>query len=134
MRAVFIEEESTATRDGDAAAAETTFREAIHFAPKVARFRYNLGTFLVQRERYRDGSREMTRAIDRGWKDADAYVDRAVARWKLGKLADARRDFEEALRLEPGNRDAVANLLQRLAALWADPAGSVNGVCAPIWS
>jgi Flp pilus assembly protein TadD len=65
---------------------------------------------LVQRERYRDGDSELTRAIERGWKDAAAYVNRGVARWKLGKLKDARRGFEEALRLEPGNRDAVASL------------------------
>jgi len=88
----------------------STFREAIHIAPKVARFRYNLGTFLVHRERYKEADHELARAIRLGWKDADAYVNRAVARWKVGKLGPARRDFEEALRLEPGNRDAVANL------------------------
>jgi hypothetical protein len=90
--------------------AERTFREAIHLAPKVARLRYNLGTFLVHRERYKEADAELARAIHLGWKDADAHVNRGVARWKLGKLKDARRDFEEALRLEPGNRDAVANL------------------------
>ena len=104
---------STTTRvSGDTAAAESTFREAIHIAPKVARLRYNLGTFLVQREQNRDGGRELSRAIDLSWKEADAYVNRGVARWKLGKVADARRDFEEALRLDPGNREAVANLRQ----------------------
>ena len=97
---------------GDAAAAERLFREATRIAPKVARLRYNLGTFLVQHERYREGDRELSRAIRRGWIDADAYVNRGVARWKLGKLADARRDFEQALRLEPGNREAAANLRQ----------------------
>jgi len=80
--------------------------------PKVAGLRYNLGTFLVQHERYREGDRELTLAIRRGWIDADAYVNRGVARWKLGKLANARRDFEHALRLEPGNREAAANLRQ----------------------
>ena len=97
---------------GDAAAAERWFREATRIAPKVARLRYNLGTFLVQHTRYREGDRELTRDIRRGWIDADAYVNRGVARWKLGKLADARRDFEQALRLEPGNREAAANLRQ----------------------
>ena len=66
---------------GDVAAAERTFRDAVSIAPKVARVRYNLGTFLVQRERYREAERELTRAIDRGWKDADAYVNRGVSRW-----------------------------------------------------
>jgi len=97
---------------GDAAAAERLFREATRIAPRVARLRYNLGTFLVQHERYREGDRELTGAVRRGWIDADAYVNRGVARWKLGKLADACRDFEEALRLEPGNREAAANLQQ----------------------
>jgi tetratricopeptide (TPR) repeat protein len=97
---------------GDTAAAESTFREAIHIAPKVARLRYNLGTFLVHRERYKEADHELARAIRLGWKDADAYVNRGVANWKLGKPNDARRDFEKALRLEPGNRDAAANLRQ----------------------
>ena len=97
---------------GSAVAAESAFREAIRIAPKVARFRYNLGTFLVSNERHREAVRELTRAIGRGWKDAAAYVNRGVARWKLGKVADARLDFEEALRLDPGNRDAVVNLRQ----------------------
>ena len=38
----------------DAAAAERLFREATRIAPKVARLRYNFGTFLVQRSRYRE--------------------------------------------------------------------------------
>jgi tetratricopeptide (TPR) repeat protein len=97
---------------GDLEPAERTFREAIHLAPKVARLRYNFGTFLVHRERYKEAEAELARAIRLGWKDADAYVNRGVARWKRDKPKDARRDFEEALRLKPGNRDAVVNLRQ----------------------
>ena len=97
---------------GDVAVAERTFREAVSIAPRVARVRYNLGTFLVQQERYREGERELTRAIDRGWEDADAYVNRGVARWTRGRIGPARRDFEQALALDPGNRDAATNLRQ----------------------
>jgi Flp pilus assembly protein TadD len=86
------------------------FGEPPRLEPTVSRLRSNFGTFLVHSERYKEADAELTRAFDLGWKDADAYVKRGVARWKLGMLKDARRDFEEALRLEPGNRDAVANL------------------------
>ena len=95
---------------GDGATAERLFREALDLGPGTARVHYNYGTFLLGQERAEDADRHLNRAIRQGWRDAAAYVNRGVARWKLGRLKAARRDFEQALKLDPANRDARANL------------------------
>jgi Flp pilus assembly protein TadD len=95
---------------GKTAAAEGTFRQARELAPGNARLRYNYGTFLLQLERFEDAWAELDRAIRLGWKDADAFVNRGVARFKLGRYSQARRDFQRALRLDPQNRRAQDNL------------------------
>jgi Flp pilus assembly protein TadD len=50
------------------------------------------------------------RAIRLGWKDASIFVNRGAARWELGQLKAAKRDFRKALRIDPENPEATANL------------------------
>ncbi len=94
----------------DGATAERLFREALDLGPGTARVHYNYGTFLLRQERAEDADGHLSQAIRLGWRDAAAYVNRGVARWKLGRIKAARRDFERALKLDPANRDARANL------------------------
>lgn len=95
---------------GDAAAADRTFRAAIVLNPKAPRIRYNYGTFLLDTGDASAALEQLDRAIHLGWKDADAFVNRGVAKWKLSRLRDARRDFRRALKLDPGNHRASTNL------------------------
>lgn len=91
-------------------AAERAFTEALTRGPRVARVHYNYGTWLLQQERWTEAAQHLDRAIDLGWRDADALVNRGVARWRLGKKKAAERDFREALELKPGDRRARMNL------------------------
>ena len=91
-------------------AADETFQKALQLAPGAARVHYNYGTFLLQRDRFEFAEMHLTRAIRMGWKDPDAFVNRGASRWKLGRSRPARRDFERALKLDPGNRRAASNL------------------------
>jgi tetratricopeptide (TPR) repeat protein len=90
------------------------FVQALEIAPAAARIRYNYGTFLLQQDRFDESEKMLSRAIGLGWKDAAAYVNRGAARWRLGRVKAARRDFEKALELDPMNREARVNL-ERLA-------------------
>ena len=95
---------------GEPEKAERVFKRALDIAPKSGRVHYNLGTFLLQSERYVEAEGELSRAIRLGWKDATAYVNRGAARWRLGRARAARRDFRKALELDPNNREAAVNL------------------------
>lgn len=90
--------------------AEWTFREALRRGPKVGRFHYNYGTFLLQHGRFPEALDQLREGIRRGWNDAGAWVNRGVAEWKVGDVRSAHRSFDKALRLDPANREAATNL------------------------
>ena len=95
---------------GQSDLARQFFEESISIAPSAARVRFNFGTFLLGTERYTEAEAELARAIRLGWKDAPAFVNRGAARWQLGRLKAAERDFRKALKLAPENREAAVNL------------------------
>jgi tetratricopeptide (TPR) repeat protein len=95
---------------GEIEAAERLFVQALDLAPRAARLRYNFGTFLLDRDRHAEALEHLTSAIRLGWRDADALVNRGVALLQLDRPHDARRSFRRALRVDPGNPRAVANL------------------------
>jgi tetratricopeptide (TPR) repeat protein len=90
--------------------ADGFFRESLALVPDTARVNYNYGTFLLRRQRDVDALAHLDRAIELGWADADAWVNRGVALWNLDRSGEARTSFETALELEPTNRDARLNL------------------------
>jgi tetratricopeptide (TPR) repeat protein len=55
---------------------------------------------------------DCTLSIELDAKYSKAYFRRAQARFYLKKHAEAKRDYEEVLRLEPGNRDAQRELVK----------------------
>jgi|GEM_PF-3899610 len=95
--------------------ADRLFHEALEQNSDSPRIHYNYGTFLLERRRFQAAERHLNRAILLGWNDAAAYINRGAARWKLGNLALARRDFEQALESDRSNPEARLNL-RRLKA------------------
>ena len=95
---------------GDTAKAERALVKALEIAPKSGRVHYNYGTLLLRTERFKAAEAHLKLAIRLGWDDADAWVSRGVAVWKLGRLRGAERSFEKALAREPGNQRATSNL------------------------
>ncbi len=65
--------------NGDVELAERLFKRALALAPGAARLRFNYGTFLVQEGENAAGEQQLSMAIDLGWIDADAFVNRGVA-------------------------------------------------------
>lgn len=104
---------------GDTARAEAALQFALNLAPKPARFRYNAGTLLLRLGRHEEALDQLRIAIRRGWDNADAWVNRGIAEWKLGQPRDARLSFARAIKEEPGNPRATANLLAVEAELRA---------------
>ena len=96
--------------DGEAEKADAFFRRALQRSSRAGRIRYNYGTFLLQQGSYEQAAEQLNQAIRSGWKDALAYTNRGTARWKLGKLKAARRDYRKALALDPRNQLAAVNL------------------------
>jgi len=90
--------------------ADRFFIDALALAPDASRLNYNYGTFLLGRERDREALAYLDRAIELGWADADAWVNRGVALWHLDRGEEARTSFENALDLDPTDRDARLNL------------------------
>jgi len=88
--------------------ADRAFQEALALGPKVARIHHNYGVLLLQRDRFDTAERYLTQAIRPGWKNADAFVNRSTARWKLGQENAARKDLRRAL--APRHSQASINL------------------------
>ncbi|XP_068611363.1 RNA polymerase II-associated protein 3 [Brachionichthys hirsutus] len=63
--------------------------------------------------RYAEAEVDCTRAIYLDGTYSKAFARRATARAALGKPQEAKQDFQEVLRLEPGNKQAL-NELQKL--------------------
>ncbi len=90
--------------------AEGLFQRALDLAPDSGRIQFNYGTFLLEFERNTDAEQHLSTAIELGWIDVDTFVNRGVARWKLGKIEAAAQDFEAALELRPDDGRAAENL------------------------
>ena len=90
--------------------AEKAFQQALEYGPRAARLHYNYGTFLLQQERPEEALEHLTRTIRLGWSDANAYVNRGVALWKLKRTKKAAESFRNALGRDPLNRRAKDNL------------------------
>ncbi len=117
---------------GNAATAEATFRKALSLAPRAPRLHYNFGTFLLDQDRAETALEHLRRATRLGWKDADAYVNRGAALWKLGRLKQATRSFAKALELDRGNARARENLRRlRQGAARADPVSALPAIQVP---
>ena len=71
---------------------------------------YNLGKDLLTQGRHREAARAFSKAIDLHPNDTWALNNRAMTWQALDKPDKARRDLEEALRIDPGFDQARQNL------------------------
>jgi Tfp pilus assembly protein PilF len=90
--------------------ADVFLQTALELAPNAARLDYNHGTFLVKQRRDGQAFAHLDHAIERGWDEADARVNRGVALSRLDRTDEARGSFERTLELDPSNKEARANL------------------------
>ncbi len=95
---------------GDENRAEMMFEKAIEAGPRVARIRFNYGTFLLGRNRTGPAKEQLRRSVRFDSGNASAWANLGVALARLGETTDARRSFERALRCDPGNTIAAENL------------------------
>jgi tetratricopeptide (TPR) repeat protein len=95
---------------GDGDRAEAMFERAIGFAPRLARTRFNYGTYLLESNRLESAEDELRRAVRLESHNAPAWANLGVALARLGETDEARRCFDRALRYDPGNRIAAENL------------------------
>ena len=91
---------------GDLAEAEKCFRQALDANPKHLRATVNLGLALGKQGRFDESLEAFRRVLPA----SQAYCNVGVLRAQQGKTAEARRDLEEALHLEPGLKQARAVL------------------------
>jgi Tfp pilus assembly protein PilF len=91
---------------GDLAEAEKCFRQALEANPKHLRATVNLGLALGKQGRFDESLETFRRVLPA----SQAYCNVGVLRAQQGKTAEARRDLEEALHLEPGLKQARAVL------------------------
>lgn len=95
---------------GDSARAERMFTQAIEAGPRVARIRFNYGTYLLEKNRLETAEAQLRRAVHLDAHNAPAWANLGVAVARLGDKAEARRCFERAIHADPGNRTAAENL------------------------
>lgn len=95
---------------GDVGRAEMMFTKAVAAGPRVARIRFNYGTFLLGRNRLEAAKDQLRRAARLDSSDASAWANLGVALARLNETAEARRCFERALRSDPANIVAAENL------------------------
>ncbi len=86
---------------------------AVRIDPLQARYHWALGQSLVAHDSAARGIDEMRRAADLGESEPGLYLELGDAEAKVGRLADARRDYKRALQIDP----YYAPASQRLADL-----------------
>ena len=78
---------------GDRAAAEQSFRRAVHIQPKSSRFRSNLGYNFLQQDHLASAEAELRRAVALEPSSAAARNNLGIALARRGDIEGARRQF-----------------------------------------
>jgi hypothetical protein len=97
---------------GQLRTAEVMARKAVALAPENGRYRSNLGNLLHRQQRYAEALEELDRAVELG--DADAVLNRALARYESGDLEGSQTDFLEAM-ATAADHDWSSRIAQELA-------------------
>ncbi|HEV8198910.1 MAG TPA: tetratricopeptide repeat protein [Candidatus Polarisedimenticolia bacterium] len=90
--------------------ARTEYTAALALDRRLPAAWYNLGKDLLSQNRHREAARAFSKAIDLHPNDTWALNNRAMTWQALHKPDKARRDLEEALRIDPGFDQARQNL------------------------
>jgi tetratricopeptide (TPR) repeat protein len=105
-----------AFRRGSPASAEYHLQKALELDPYHGSHT-DLGALYVQMARYSQAETELGKAIARDWYDTAAHIELGSLFLKLGdaRLADAEREFRQALSADPTSGAATIGLAQALA-------------------
>jgi regulator of sirC expression with transglutaminase-like and TPR domain len=90
--------------------AEREYQVALDLDRRLPAAWYNWGNDRLNSDDFRQAVKLFTRSLDLYPTDVWALSNRGLAYGNLGKIGKARRDFEQALRLEPGFGAARRNL------------------------
>ena len=94
--------------------AENNFRQAIRLDPSSSEAKNNYGMFLCQRDREKEGIRELLEALKNPlYPTPDvAYKNAGLCARKAGDIAAAERYFTQALKLNPKQPQAAYSLAE----------------------
>lgn len=98
------------TWSGNLAKAESEWNEIVRIAPQDPDNWLGLASAYQREGRWEEARRAMDAAVELDPKRADLHVARGRVLRANNNARDAQRDFEEALQLDPGNREALAGL------------------------
>lgn len=95
---------------GDDAGAIESFDRVLSMQPNQPDALFNLGMIRFGRTDYAIAEDCFRRTIEAGSMDAETWNNRGVCLHCMGRAAEARTCFEQALKIDPANEDAKINL------------------------
>jgi Ca-activated chloride channel family protein len=98
--------------EGKFGEAERQYLEAQADMPQSPELFYNLGNALVRQKKYDMGLQALNQAAREGDRrvQADSWFNAGDALFEMGNFSEAAQAFAQALRVDPGDRDAKHNL------------------------
>lgn len=90
-------------------------RSSLAISPRSATAWLFLGVQLTNKRDYKAAEEAFTKAINLNKRNTLIYLRRGVSRRMAGDIAGARKDFEEALRLDSKNQAAAYELFQLIS-------------------
>ncbi|PIK43964.1 putative RNA polymerase II-associated protein 3 [Apostichopus japonicus] len=90
--------------------AVTCYTRGIDADPSNAILPANRAMALIKLKRFSEAEKDCSASIHLDFTYVKAYARRGTARIELGKLEDARKDFQQVLNIEPSNKQAVAEI------------------------
>ena len=97
-------------RRAGSARAWSYLRRALALAPDDVPAAYDLGTLLLEAERFDEAEDALRRVVRLRPDHAEAHNNLGIALASQGRVAEARREFEAAVGLKPDFEDAQRNL------------------------
>ncbi|MEK7073636.1 MAG: hypothetical protein AAB974_04370 [Patescibacteria group bacterium] len=119
--------------NGNAAAAEAAYRDAVRIAPRLLIARARLAGLLARTDRLEEAVRiaeEIVASASAAGGDPSAYVLLAQLLEQRGSTADAVRWYQAAAALAPGNRELQARI-ERLTGATSTPAEDLRQPATP---
>jgi Flp pilus assembly protein TadD len=98
------------TRRSRLAEAESAYRRALALNPRVGPAHQQLGALLVRMDRAEEALRELGSSQSLGVQGLELCLARARAYLQLGRVTEAERDFEQAVKLAPRHVPAQLEL------------------------
>lgn len=119
--------------NGNAAAAEAAYRDAVRIAPRLLIARARLAGLLARTDRLEEAVRiaeEIAASASAAGGDPSAYILLAQLLEQRGSTADAVRWYQAAAALAPGNRELQARI-ERLTGATSTPAEDLRQPATP---